>query len=165
MLGASEIRKRLLHLIAVAVVWPAASNSALQLPLPSDSLRPGGTVSLDIPAAQTRVLTLAIDARTFVRLTVDGGGALVRLSVAPRDGAPIDTRDRRAGVRTPLTWAHVTTDEATMLVSVTSLERVAVRRITFETTRPRPAVPGDAARVAAVQAIARAERFEAAGAS
>jgi hypothetical protein len=77
------------------------------------------------------------------------------------EGATLATRERLAGVRTPITWAAVVDRSTTLAVEVTSLEQPGTERpIAIAVDERRPADSSAVAKAAAARAIEQAERFE-----
>lgn len=166
---------------AIALLVFLAPPIAAAGQVPTASLLAGSPVHREIAAGEAHVFALALEANEFVHLTLDGEGALIRLSITEQDDLVanpsrtsasrderrmITERERRGGVRAPIEWAHVTTRAITMLVTVESLEHPGPQRpYALALKTRRPAESSDVARAAASRAIEAAEHSEREGAA
>lgn len=127
-----------------------------------DVLAPAQSLTQTLPSGETRRFVLdAVPAGDAVQITLNGHGALLRLTVTDSEGVPLVTRERRAGLRTPIVWVAVAERTGAIGLAVTSLESGAQSRpFTLAYTARGAADGGLRAAAAATAAVAEAEHRE-----
>jgi CHAT domain-containing protein/tetratricopeptide (TPR) repeat protein len=114
-----------------------------------------------IRAGETQAFSVDVAAGEFIQVTLDGRGTLLRLTITSREGETLATRERRAGLRTPIMWAAVADRSTTLVFAVTSLEQPGPeRRFAIALDVRRASDTAAVARATAGRAIEQAERFE-----
>lgn len=125
----------------------------------------GDAITLTIGVGESVAHELDLPSGELVEIAVDGRGAMLRVSV-DAGGPSIAVRERHAGIRTPIIWAHVTEQPTALVVRVTSLETAGPpRSVSIRLALRRPAGSSDAARAAATRSLERAEQLERSGAA
>ena len=87
------------------------------------TLTAGATTTHAIRGGETQTFGVDVAAGEFIQVTLDGRGTLLRLTIQWREGETLATRERRAGLRTPIMWAAVADRSTALAFAVTSLEQ------------------------------------------
>ncbi|HTS50669.1 MAG TPA: CHAT domain-containing tetratricopeptide repeat protein [Bryobacteraceae bacterium] len=146
----------LLGFLLAGVPYPAWPQTRI--------LEPAQAIERDLAAHQTNQFEIAGKAGDYVRVTVEGRGALLRVAVFDPEGQSIFNQDRMGGSRDSICWAQVTERGGSYRIEVTSNESgrdLAHYAITL--VESRPAQERDRVRAEAASALANGHTQQDAG--
>jgi CHAT domain-containing protein/Flp pilus assembly protein TadD len=160
-----SLRSRLAATVVLSLAADAAATGFRDEPL-----RPGETITRSIDAGARQDASVEAAAGEFVRLVIDGGGALLRVRFDRPDGSRLFEDERRAGERDSIIWMGRVEHTGRYRLTIDSLETEAAPRVYALTLSDRRATTSaDPARLdawaRAVEALKSARSDIAAGRS